>query len=195
MMIPGWLSAGASGKVVVVSLAIWMASGVVLFTGGPYNAVRSAGGATLLEERFGYSPSEAFDWLQSLGPAGREAYRSFQWFDSVNAIFMAIALTLSLVFTLGRLTSEHNWLRLAILLPALGLLSELVENMLLLILLSQFPSGSAGTVNLAATITPIKLVIGFTALPFVLLSYLALGIHVLRSRLAKSRKGSETEGV
>ncbi len=195
MMFPGWLRAGASGKVVVGSLAIWMASAAVLFTAGPYNAVRSAGDATLLEERFGYTPSEAFDWLQRLGHAGRETYWNFQWFDSVNAILMAIALTLSLAFTLGRLTSERNWVRLAIFLPALALLSELVENVLLLILLSQFPNVSAGTVNLAAAITAIKLAAGFTALPVVLLSYLALGIQVLRSRLAKNRKASEIEGV
>ena len=174
-MIPGWLRAATSGKFVVGSLVIWMASGAILFTAGPYNSVRSAGDAPLLEERFGYRPSEALDWLQSLGQAGREAYRTFQWFDTVNAILMAIALTISLAFTLGRLTSERNWVRLAILLPALALFFELVENGLQLTLLAQFPNVSSGNAGLAAGVTRIKLAVGFTALPVVVLSYLILG--------------------
>ena len=191
MLIPGSLRAAASGKVVVGSLAIWIVSGAVLFAGGPYAAVRAAGDEALLEERFGYSSSQAFDWLQNLDQDGREAYRNFQWFDSVNAVFMAIALTVSLAFTLGRVTSDSNWLRLAVFLPASALLAELVENGLLLSLLSQFPELSDSAVTLAAAITRIKLVITFTTLSVVLLSYLALGANVLRSRLESKRKTAE----
>ena len=78
---------------------------------------------------------------------------------------MATALTLSLAFALSCLLAAANPLRLLVLLPILAGAAELVENSILFVVVSNFPS-EAG--SFAGFVTSVKLVLGFTALPVAL---------------------------
>ena len=69
---------------------------------------------------------------------------------------MATALTLSLAFALSCLLAAANPLRLLVLLPILAGAAELVENTILFVVVSNFPS-EAG--SFAGFVTSVKLVL------------------------------------
>ena len=181
-MIPTWLMHVAKGRNVVIALVLWFACAVGLFNFGPYPTLKATAGGPLLEERFGYSQSEAQEQLRGLGEEGRGTYRTFQLLDGVNAVLMAAALTLSLAFALSRLVAAGNPLRLLVFLPILAGVGELVENSLLLVLVSAFPAEATFAGSLAGPVTSIKLILGFTALPVTLVSLLALGFKTRYNR-------------
>jgi len=181
-MIPIWLEKLATGRVVALALALWLGSTVASFVLGPYAEVQAAGGGALLEESVGYGPAEARAWLDRLGEAGRSAYWRFQWLDGVSALLMTAALALSLAFTLSRLLAGRNPLRALVYLPAVAGGSELVENGLLLRMLSSYPAAAPVAEALAGPVTGVKLVAGFAALLLVLGSFVALGIRRVRGR-------------
>ena len=181
-MIPTWLLKVAKGRNVTIALVLWFGYAVLLFNFGPYSTLQTRAGGNLLEERFGYSQAEAQEHLGALGKEGRGTYRNFQLLDGVNAVLMATALTLSLAFALSRLFAARNPLRLLVLLPILAGVTELVENSLLFVLVSTFPSEATLARSLAGPVTSIKLVLGFTALAVTLVSLLALGFKTLYNR-------------
>lgn len=185
-MIPTWLQTFASGRAVVVALTLWLGFAAMFFAFGPYSTLRGVGGGDLLEERFGYSATEAQEWLRLLGEDRRDTYRGFQLLDGLNAAFMTVALTLSLTFTLSRLLGARNVFRLLIYLPVFAGVSELLENSLLLSMLSTFPS-VASTARFAGPITGVKFVLGFSAMPITMISFLCLGAKALRDRARASR--------
>ena len=97
-MIPNWLVNVANGRNVTIALVLWFGYAGLFFNFGPYSSLRARADSPLLEERFGYSQAEAQEQLRILGEEGRGTYRRFQLLDGVNAVLMAIALTLSLAF-------------------------------------------------------------------------------------------------
>lgn len=181
-MIPTWLQKVATGRVVVIALALWLGYAILLFTLGPYSTLQRAGGGDLLEETFGYGTAEAQERLRALGEEGRNTYGKFQLLDGLNALVMTVALTLSLTFSLSRLLAEGNPVRLLVYLPALAGACELLENSLLLAMLSSFPSEATAAGTLAGPVTSAKLVCAIVVLPVTVLSFVALGIKALRGR-------------
>lgn len=185
-MTPQWLQKAAAGRNVVAALIVWIGFSIFLFNAGAYKAVQAAaGGAKLLEERFGYTGTQAVEFLQALRSEGREAYGSFQFWDGINALLMAVALTLALAFALDRLFAARNPLRLIAFLPLAAGLCEWAENAALFSLLSSFPNEAPSVCGVASALTQVKLVLGFSVMPLTILSFLALGLKALRQRLKK----------
>ncbi len=185
-MTPQWLQKAATGGNLVAALVLWLGFSVFLFNAGAYQSVQAAaGGAKLLEERFGYTSTQAGDFLQTLGNDGRAAYRSFQFWDGLNALLMAVAFTLALAFALSRLLFARNPLRLIAFLPLLAGLCEWAENAALLSMLSSFPNEAPTVCSMASALTRMKLALGFSVMPLTVLAFLALGIKALRQRLKK----------
>jgi hypothetical protein len=192
-MIPTWLQKIATGHAVVIALVLWLGYAMLFFTLGPYSTLQSAGGGDLLEETFGYDTTEAQERLRVLAEDGRNTYGKFQLLDALNAVLMTVALTLSLAFTLSRLLAARNPLRLLVYLPVLVGACELIENSLLLAMLSSFPSEATAAGKFAGPVTSAKLVVAFVALPITVLSFVALGIKALRDR-SKAKHEPHSEG-
>lgn len=179
-MSQAWLRL-ATGRNIVIALALWLGFSTWLFIRGPYPQVRAAGGgADLLEERFGYTPQHARQWLEALGPEGWRQYYSLQMLDAVSAVLMAASLSLLLAYTLGQLLPGHALRGLAGL-PLLAGLSEWAENAALLAALSSYPADSA-TLALASALTQVKLVVGLGALLAALLALVAWAVTRLFRR-------------
>lgn len=185
-MIPQWLQKAATGRNVIAALVLWLGFSVFLFNAGAYKSVQAAaGGAKLLEERFGYTSTQAVEFLQTLGNEGREAYRNFQFFDGLNALIMAVAFTLALTFAASRLLVASNPIRLIAFLPLAAGLCEWAENAALLSMLSSFPSEAPLASSLGSALTRVKFVLGFSVMPLTVLAFLALGFKALRQRRKK----------
>jgi|GEM_PF-1308739 len=176
-MTPSSLQRIATGRVAGAAVFAWIALSAAFFALGPYASIKSAGEeASLLEERFGYSAADAHEWLESIGPDGRTAYGTFQLLDVGNALLTAIALTLVLAFSLGRLFGpSRRPLLLAYLPLAVGFL-ELVENTCLGLAVSGFPDPQAGVLGVASGVTMLKLSLGFCVFPMTALCLIAVFI-------------------
>lgn len=181
MVIPTWLMRLATGRVVLFALAVWIAYSVLFFALGPYTALHGATGGPLLEETFGYGALEVQEWLQTLKEPGRKDYGTFQLLDALNAVLMAVALTLSLAFTLSRLVGKESLLGMLAYLPIAAGMGELIENFMLLAALSSYPEALPAA-GLIGTVTSIKLLVGFSALLVTLLCFAWVGINALRGR-------------
>lgn len=162
--------------VAVLAVAVWLVASVLLFRVSPYMALGEAAGGPLLEERAGYSHSQAQELLELLGSEGRADYRQFQTMDSMNALLMMVALTLVMAFVVRRLFHATSPLRWLMALPIIAGLTEWIENSLLFAQSWNFPSSSSSLGNLPGLITTIKLVIASAALLAVALGLIAAAI-------------------
>src|SRR5262245_62087964 len=148
-MIPQWLQEFARGRNVVFALLLSFGFSVLLFQFTSYRLLQAANAnQPLLEERFGYTTEQVKRQFQSLGD-WRERYRNFQILDYINAILMALALTLGLTFTFTRLFRPGNPLRSLVYLPMITAIGEFVENTMLIVLLSSYPDLSPTVVGIA----------------------------------------------
>ena len=188
-MIPPWLLNLANGRNVTIAFVLWLAYSLLLFNTGPYPSLQATVDGPLLEARFGYSQADASEQFRILEEDGRDTYRNFQLLDLLNAVLTATTLTLLLAFALSRLFAAGNPVGLLVFLPILGGILELLENALLLLLVSAFPSEATWASSIASPVTSLKLVISFTALPATLLSLAALGLKTVLNRWKATRSG------
>lgn len=181
-MIPRRLQTLATGSSTLLAVAAWVCYAVLLFNVGPYARLQASEAGVLLEERFGYSPAQAYHLLDRLGSEGRREYSTFQVLDSVNALLMTCALTLAMTFALRRAFAANSRLGMTVVLPLLAGGSEVAENVLLLWMLAAFPSAPPVLVAAGGLVTATKLVLGFGALVVTALGYATLGVLSVRGR-------------
>lgn len=172
-----------SGRLLLGAFLLWLAVSSAFFALGPYRSIVEGGGnAPMLEERFGYSTSQAQTWLEALGPAGRSAYVQFQWLDAGVAILGAIVFVLAIAWGLGRIGRERTpWRWLAGVPVLIGVL-ELLENICLGLTASAHPELVSELVTLASATTMAKLGLSPVGMIAVLGVLLATLVHRLRSR-------------
>ncbi|MDX2042606.1 MAG: hypothetical protein SF097_15400 [Acidobacteriota bacterium] len=165
----------STGRNVVLTIIIWLAVSVCLFNFGPYTTLRASDGE-LLEERFGYSAAQVAARLETLGETGRALYRRFQYFDAVNALLTAAALTLLMSYLLMRLFPSRSALWFAAYLPLLIGALELLENSLLLALLRAFPEPLPWVAAIAGWTTRLKLTVSLPLFLLIVVGLLALAV-------------------
>jgi hypothetical protein len=92
-----------------------------------------------LDSRFSYSPAEAFATLNSFQPAGRAVLSHITYpIDFVLPPVYAFFFSLVLFALLSRITSAKAVLAAMIILPFLGALSDLTENIFVLLMIGNF---------------------------------------------------------
>jgi hypothetical protein len=139
-------------KRIVWTTVVMVAAGVllsVLPTGmlalDPVNDER----VDLLDAMFGYDPATVTAVLSDLGAQGRAAYRLFHLCD------MAFALSYCLwMMALLRPVTTRRWLWLG--LPVVPAAADWVENVLLQVLSSRYPTVDTGLVGVASGFTVLK---------------------------------------
>lgn len=187
-MIPEKLRTLSSGRNVLIAIILWLAFSVYLFNFGPYGPLRSAGqGAPLIEESFSTEPDQIAERLTALGSERRDLYVRFQMLDVVNAVLTAAGMTLLLVFIYRRFVGPRNPAGLLVVLPLMLGAVDLLENILLISAITDFPE-TGFTASLLPTVIPVKLSIAFLIFPVLILGLLFWAIRAFRSRGGKTSK-------
>lgn len=186
-MIPPGLTTIATGRTVIFALLLWLGAGLVLFQLGPYDELTlMAPGLEPLDERMGYAWTDVQVYFAVLGEAGRRLYRVFLVADLGNAILMASAVTLLLVFLTARLGLERTWIGMVAFIPIVSGALDLVENTLLLIMLGRFPDLAESLTGAASTITTLKLVSVLAGATLVVLGIFGWAATMVRRGSARS---------
>ena len=170
----------ASGKRVLLALALFVAGSAFLFAGGPYQAARNAAGGPLPEESVS-SAAELHRFIEELGPEGRRVYLGFQGWDLLNPMligFLGFAL-LTWLMKLGEFGASP--MRHLVWLPLPVAASDGLENAVLARAVLSFPEAS-GTQALLPVLTSTK---------FALLPLMVLAIIGCAYRVVVARRGSE----
>lgn len=158
--------------------------GIWLFNFGPYAAVRAAvPEQPLPEERFGFTGGDLYTFLdgfeKGLDQATLEAYASFQLFDTLNAVLLALALSLFIWALAARLFRSGLPMLLLLLPLAMGAF-DLLENFLIISVIRDLPMRYYGIAEGAGTATLLKMISG--GLTF--LTVVALSAYAIYLRLA-----------
>jgi hypothetical protein len=103
-----------------------------------------------------YSPEYVNKLFNALGQDGLNRYKSFILIDFTYIVVYGILLTALLKLILNNSGRLGNYLKFGIWLPAILILSDIVENINTLILIHYFPEIDAGYVGFASLTTSFK---------------------------------------
>lgn len=142
-----FLLSRTTGLRALVSLALLLVGGGLLFRLSPYPDVRFAAGRSLPEETL-TGPSDLHQFLADLTPSVRELYLSFQGWDLLNPILMGLAGVMVLGWLMGGSSANDSRLRWILLLPILAAGADVTENLLLALAITAFPDPAQATVAL-----------------------------------------------
>jgi hypothetical protein len=107
--------------------------------------------------QFGYSPGQVLNIVDSLGTEGRLFYLRFLIFDFIFIVSFAFSQTEVLKIIMGKVLLKSKWSYLLIL-PLLRGFFDTVENLLIIVILANYPVQLAGIARLAGIATALKFV-------------------------------------
>jgi hypothetical protein len=152
-----WLHRVASGPVALVSLVIFL-----LFTAWalPSQASQSeaiTGDAGSPDMSFYYTANELYEFAESYGEAGRQAYiRARFTFDLAWPLVYGFFLTMGISWIFRRaFAADSNW-QLANLVPVLGVILDYLENIAASLVMVRYPNPTAVVDSLASVFTMLK---------------------------------------
>jgi len=153
---------------------------------GPYAKLRAhTAGANLPEARPGYTADELVSFIGDLGEAGRGLYLRCQLWDLIVPVLLGAALVLLFALLIQKTGSTTKWLRRLALVPLVYVVTDLAEDIALILFLRTYPAESMLT-YVIPLLTTVKLI----ALGGLLLGFLALVAVIV----CKSGIGQHTEG-
>jgi hypothetical protein len=139
-------------------------------------------GATILDMMFNYTPDQAYQNLALLGPQGVQQYLALHVFDYLfpltYAVFYFTALSLigRSLLPAGSVFQQVRWLGL------LAGLTDILENLLILPILLNYPARLDGLARAASVATLIKTPLSMLCLLMVLVGGLVVGVRALVNR-------------
>jgi hypothetical protein len=120
----------------------------------------------------GYDANYASQLLQALGDEGRQFYLSRQIpLDTLYPLLFAVSLILLSNWLSARLTVLESWFHLAGYLPIGSAVADYIENLLIILMIREYPTLPEGMVQSASAATLIKsgLTTAFFAVVLILL--------------------------
>lgn len=112
-------------------------------------------GAPMPDMQFDYKPEELLNIIGSLGYEGRRFYLRFLCVDFAFIISFALAQTEILKIIMGKVLLRSKW-RYLICLSFLRGFFDAAENVLIIIILTNYPGELAGTARAAGIATSLK---------------------------------------
>lgn len=88
--------------------------------------------------------SELFALLESLGSAGRQAYLPIANVDMVYPLVYGSCILLTLTWGLGERLESSAWWRAVLMLPAVGVMADYVENVAARVIVNGWPQPADG---------------------------------------------------
>lgn len=177
----------APGVLLVTLLfAAVLGYGIWLFNFGPFARLSAmTGGISLPEERFGYTGGDLYTFLEQFEGSADflSLYGSFQLFDTLNAVLIALALAIGIWALTARLFKSSIPGILVLFPLAMGAF-DLLENLLIVSVLRNLPLRFFGIAEGAGTASLLKMISGSLAF----LSFSALSVYALYLRYRKDKK-------
>ena len=184
-----WWRAKASGRTVLFGLASTLVCNVLFARyHGVLEAVAPGLGTPDLLPLVGGAELRAL--LEALGPAGREAYRPIANVDMVYPLAYGTFMLLTLAWGLAERLETSRWWRAVLLLPAVGVLADYVENVAARFIVDGWPQVSEGIASVWVYAHALKwLSLG----PCFVLTLFAIFLALVRARVAKRDAASTGE--
>ena len=109
------------------------------------------------DQQLFYTPDQLYTELATWGDAGRQHYVDFRLgLDPVWALLYTAFLVTMISVAMRQLYPPESWMRRLNLLPLVPMLADLTENMLGVVLVSQFPERMDMLAWIAATVSGSK---------------------------------------
>lgn len=172
----------ATGRAVLVLVLVTVTFSAVLNVSnlpfGTRALTERSNGLVLLDMRSGYTPDEAYAYLEVLGAGGRQLYATLHIaadlvFPMIYSLFFAFAVA----WLLRQLAAPNRPIQRLILLPFVAGLADLAENVSILIMNWAYPARLDGLARLANLFTLIKFGLMSLGIAFIVIG---LGILVWR---------------
>lgn len=138
-------------------------------------------GAGTLDMRFHYNTAETYKLLDTLSVEGRLLYIRILLIDFVFIVSFALVQNFILKFIMGKILLKTG-LRKLLAISYLRGLSDIIEDISLLILIKEFPSKIPGLITFSSF---------FTTLKFIFLGLWLISIPTILFIRIKKRKGQE----
>lgn len=129
-------------------------------------------GEQVLDFSIGYSPNEAYQMVSQYGESGDTFYRIILLLDTIFPIVYLIFGSLLLGFVLHKFYIKKEKLFLLLLLPIIGMILDWLENVMIVLILNQFPEPFDLFAQLCASFTILKFT--FLGLTLILAAILAI---------------------
>lgn len=183
---------GISGKVeqlavrkYVIPLVIFLFLILSVMQVGPYSIEKlseASGGIGMLDMKFGYSEILVNRMMENLGDVGRQLYMKLLCIDFLFVIvFMLLQVILISVLLPAAGTGASR--RMLMLLPFVRSAFDILENSLLLVILTSYPSRHAALIWSASLMTILKWIVFFVIIVvIVVLCALALRRYIASSK-------------
>jgi len=171
-----WVFQFTSGRRLVIALGVAVLGGSVVFGVGPFPYLQTvAPGGLLPETQLGYGGQQLIEFLENLGAEGRTEYQKFQYLDFLTPLLLGCPAVLGIAFLLKKVKEPHGIVAWLPAVPFLLLVTEVVENSILLSAVYSYPV-------LPSSVTILAVMTGTKFLSMGLISVTLLGSFV-RSKL------------
>lgn len=143
-----------------------------------------SGGLVIVDMRADYTPEDVYELLEALGPQGRRLYATMHLTaDAVFPVVYSSFFALITAWLLRSLAGADRPVQRLILLPYVAGLSDLSENVCVLVMNAAFPQRIDALAWVARVLTTIK----FGLLPVGLVTIVVSGAILLWRRLSATR--------
>jgi hypothetical protein len=177
-----FLDRHATWRTILAAVALSVILGVIPLSYAVARIRAASPDAAPLDMAMSYTPDEAYAMIARYGDDARRYYifNAFT-FDTVGPVLFNLTFALMITALLRRLTPvESRWRAMAVIVPAVGLSADLVENALLSIVVARFPERADGVAAAANAMTILKRTAIFGTFGLVLLPAIALGVRRAR---------------
>jgi hypothetical protein len=147
----------SSGKMVVISLVVFMVFTAVVLPWQSAKAEEFAGDAGGIDTSFFYTSEELYDTVRAYGEAGRQEYIKARWtFDLIWPVVYTFFLATATAFIFRRCCEPDNWTKWLNLVPVAGMIFDYLENLAVTLVMILFPKEFLGLGWVASVFTLVK---------------------------------------
>ena len=155
-----WLCRISRGWVALASLVVFLLFTALVLPGQSASAEAVAGGAGSPDTSLTYSAQDLYRMAEAYGEQGREAYiRARFTFDIVWPLVYTLFLVTAISWVFGKAFAPGSPWQRANLLPVLGALSDLMENVSTSLVMARYPAQTPVMASLAPVFTLVKWVL------------------------------------
>ena len=173
----------------VIPLVILLVLILSVMQVGPYSLAKlteASDGVGMLDMKFGYGDTLVYRIMENLGDAGRQLYIRILYIDFLFVIvFMLLqAILISVLLSDAKVGEIGHML---VLLPFVRSVFDILENSLLLAILTRYPLHNAGLIFPASLMTMLKWIVSLA----IILVIVMLCVMALRRYIASSKSDSQ----
>jgi len=146
--------------------------------------------ATILDLQIGYTPDDAYALLEALGAEGRQAYAAMLLVgDTLFPISYSLLFAAIAAWLLARVALPDHWAQRLSLIALIGGISDIAENVSLLVMIFAFPQRLDGVAWFSSLIKITKFGSGAIGAPLIVM---LAGILMWKRTVGHRKRSSRT---